>query len=118
MIPDLRKTYYTRKIEESKGDLKSTWEILKHAMNRGNKASTVIDTVFVEGQELTDKKNKFQKHSITILLTLEISFQVQLSELIHVPLTILLKQMEGSVSSTFNQPKFLGYCQNLKMAKL
>ena len=86
-------------------------------MNRGNKASTVIDTVFVEGQELTDK-NKFQKHSITILLTLEISLQVQLSKLIHVPLTILLKQMEGSVSSTFNQPKFLGYCQNLKMAKL
>ena len=56
IIRNLRKTYYTRKIEESKGDLKSTWKILKHAMNRGNKASTVIDTVFVEGQELTDRK--------------------------------------------------------------
>ena len=48
--------------------MKSTWKILKHAMNRGNKPSTVIDTVSVEGLELTDK-NKFQKHSITILLT-------------------------------------------------
>ena len=86
-------------------------------MNRSNKASTVIDTVFVEGQELTDK-NKFQKHSITILLTLSISLRVQLSKLIPVPLTILLKQMKGSVSGTFNQPKFSGYCQNLKMAKL
>ena len=56
MICNLWKTYYTKKIEESKGDIKSTWKILKHAMNRGNKTSTVIDTVFVEGQELTDKK--------------------------------------------------------------
>ena len=31
-------------------------EIFKHAMNRGNKASTVIDTVFVEGHLLTTKK--------------------------------------------------------------
>ena len=56
MIRNLRKIYYTRKVEESKGDMKSTWKILKHAMNRGNKASTVIHTVFVEGQKLTDKK--------------------------------------------------------------
>ena len=69
MIRDLRKTYYTRKIEESKGDLKSTWKILKHAMNRGNKASTVIDTVFIEGQELTDKKQipeAFNNHFVNI----------------------------------------------------
>ena len=55
MIHNLGKTYHTRKIEESKGDTKSTWKISKHAMN---KASTVIDTVFVEGQELTDKKKQ------------------------------------------------------------
>ena len=57
MIRNLRKTYYTRKIEERNRDLKSTWKILKHAMNRGNKASTVIDTVFVEGQELIPEAN-------------------------------------------------------------
>ena len=34
IIRNLRKTYCTRKIEESKGDMKSTWKILKHAMNR------------------------------------------------------------------------------------
>ena len=60
MIRNLKKTYHTRKIEESKGDMKSTWKILKHGMNRGNKASTVIDTVLVEGQELTDKKTSFR----------------------------------------------------------
>ena len=44
-------------------------EILKHAMNRGNKASTVIDTAFVEGQELTDKKQipeAFNNHFVNI----------------------------------------------------
>ena len=69
MIRNLRKTYYTRKIEESKGDMKSTWKILKHALNRGNKASTVIDAVFVEGQELTDKKQipeAFNNHFVNI----------------------------------------------------
>ena len=29
--------------------MKSTWKIFKHAMNGDNMASTVIDTVFVEG---------------------------------------------------------------------
>ena len=69
MIRNLQKTYYARKIEESKGDLKSTWKILKHAMNRSNKASTVIDTVFVEGQELTNKKQipeAFNNHFVNI----------------------------------------------------
>ena len=69
MICNLRKTYYTRKIEDSKGDMKSIWKILKHAMNRGSKASTVIDTVFVEGQELTDKKQipeAFNNHFVNI----------------------------------------------------
>ena len=49
--------------------MKSTWKILKHAMNRGNKASTVIDTVFVEGQELTNKKQipeAFSNHFVNI----------------------------------------------------
>ena len=69
MIRNLRKTYYSRKIEESKGDMKSTRKILKHATNRGKKASTVIDTVFVEGQELTDKKQipeAFNNHFVNI----------------------------------------------------
>ena len=57
MTRNRRKNNYTWKIEENKGDMKSTWKILKHAMNRGKKASTVIDTFFVEGQELTDKNN-------------------------------------------------------------
>ena len=38
-------------------------------MNRGNKASTVIATVFVEGQELTDKKQipeAFNNHIVNI----------------------------------------------------
>ena len=38
-------------------------------MIRGNKASTVIDTVFVEGQELTDKKQipeAFNNHFVNI----------------------------------------------------
>ena len=46
MIRNLRKTYYTKKIEENKGDMKSIWKILKHAMIRGYKASKIIETVF------------------------------------------------------------------------
>ena len=69
VIRNLRKTSYPRKIHESKGDMKSTWKILKRAINRGNKASTVIDTVFIEGQELTDKKQipeTFNNHFVNI----------------------------------------------------
>ena len=49
--------------------MKSTWKILKHAMNRGNKASKVIDTVFIEGQELTITKQipePFNNHFVNI----------------------------------------------------
>ena len=113
MIRDLRKTYYTRKIEESKGDLKSTWKILKHAMNRGNRASTVIDTVFVEGQELTDKKQipeAFNNHFVNI--GDKLAGTVEQTD--TCPIDNIAKT-NGRFSFKYIQP---GYCQNLKMAKL
>ena len=113
MIRNLRKTYYTRKIEESKGDLKSTWKILKHPMNRGNKASTVIDTVFVEGQELTDKKQipeTFNNHFVNIGDKLGgIVEQTDTCPIYNIAET------NGRSSFKYIQPKFLGYCQNLKI---
>ena len=105
-----------RKIEESKGDMKSTWKISKHAMNRGNKASAVIDTVFVEGQELTDKKQipeAFNNHFVNI--GDKLAGTVEQTD--TCPIDNIAETNKGSVSSTLNQPKFSGYCQSLKMAK-
>ena len=41
-LRNLRRDYYTRKIEENKGNLKNTWKILKHAIGKEIKNIRII----------------------------------------------------------------------------
>ena len=52
-LKQLRKDYYTRKLKETKGDMKKTWKILKSAMYQPTKANPIEKLVF-NGEELTD----------------------------------------------------------------
>ena len=52
-LKQLRKDYYTKKLKETKGDMKKTWKILKSAMNQPTKANSIEKLVFND-EELTD----------------------------------------------------------------
>ena len=49
-----RSEYFEKKLAESNGDLKKTWQTLKQAMNREGK-SNPIDKLNVNGNEINDK---------------------------------------------------------------
>ena len=53
----LRKNYYSRKIEENKGNLRNTWKILKQAMGQGNKTNTLAK-IFYNNQEISEENEK------------------------------------------------------------
>ena len=53
----LRKNYYSKKIEENKGNLRNTWKILKQAMRQGNKTNTP-DKIFYNNQEISEDNEK------------------------------------------------------------
>ena len=52
-LRNLRHDYYTRKIEENKGNLKNTWKILKHAIGKETK-NVSIDKISKDGKIITD----------------------------------------------------------------
>ena len=52
-LRNLRRDYYTRKIEENKGNLKNTWKILKHAIGKETK-NVSIDKISKDGKIITD----------------------------------------------------------------
>ena len=54
-LKQLRKNYYTNKIEENKDNLKKTWQIMREAMGQGGKISSA-DKVIVDGITVTDKE--------------------------------------------------------------
>ena len=54
-VHELRKNYYTRKIEQHKHDLKNTWKVLKGAIGKANK-TIEIEKINFEGKEFTDKE--------------------------------------------------------------
>ena len=54
-LKQLRKNYYTNKIEENKDNLKKTWQVTREAMGQGGKISSV-DKVIVDGITVTDKE--------------------------------------------------------------
>ena len=61
--------YYCKKIEENKDDMKGTWKILKHAMSKGNNATTYTDSIVRGNQTITDKKlmpGIFNDHFVNI----------------------------------------------------
>ena len=67
-LSELRKNYYSQKLEENKENLKGTWKVLKQAMGQGTK-SLNIDKVIYEGTEYTDDKeiaDICNKHFVSI----------------------------------------------------
>ena len=52
-LKQLQKDYYTKKLKETKGNMKKTWKILKSAMNQPTKASSIEKLVFND-EGLTD----------------------------------------------------------------
>ena len=52
-LRNLRRDYYTRKIEENKGNLKNTWKILKHAIGKETK-NVHLDKISKDGKIITD----------------------------------------------------------------
>ena len=52
---ELRKNYYTIRIEQQKYDLKNTWKVLKGATGKAHK-TIQIERINFEGKEFTDKK--------------------------------------------------------------
>ena len=52
-LKQLRKYYYTKKLKETKWDMKTTWKIPKSAMNQPTKANPIEKLVFND-EELTD----------------------------------------------------------------
>ena len=54
-IRKLRSDYYSKKIKESSGDIRSTWKILKEITNNANK-STSINEINIDGKVVFDGK--------------------------------------------------------------
>ena len=52
-IRDARRKYYIKKIDENEGNLKQTWKVLNHAMNRKCKTSNV-GKLRIEKREICD----------------------------------------------------------------
>ena len=53
LLQKSRNDYYTKRINENKGNMKSTWKILKHAIGIENKDSTV-EILNSEGQQISN----------------------------------------------------------------
>ena len=67
-LKQLRKNYYTNKIEENKDNFKKTWQILREAMGQGGKISSV-DKVIVDGITVIDKEQVsdiFNDHFVSV----------------------------------------------------
>ena len=67
-LSDLRKGYYSKKLEEHKNDVKGTWKVLKHAVGEGSK-TTNVDKITEKGCQYTDNKeiaDICNKHFVSI----------------------------------------------------
>ena len=67
LLKRLRKDYYAKKLDETKGDMKKTWKILKNAMNQDINNS--IKKVVIRNTEITDNNEiveAFNEHFASI----------------------------------------------------
>ena len=55
-----KKSYFSQKLQESKGDIKETWKVLNAASGRKSK-TTVINSLEVESETISDPKKIAQK---------------------------------------------------------
>ena len=68
LLKCLRKDYYAKKLDETKGDMKKTWKILKNAMNQDIKANS-IEKVVIRNMEIADNNEiveAFNEHFAAI----------------------------------------------------
>ena len=60
----LKSDYYTKKIKESRSNLKNTWRVLKNVTNRSPKCTStdqirVHDSLVVHKQQISEEKNRY-----------------------------------------------------------
>ena len=60
----LKSDYYTKKIEENKGNLKNTWRVIKHVNNRSPKCTSidqirVHEWLVVDKQQIPEETNRY-----------------------------------------------------------
>ena len=68
LLLKFRHDYYTKRINESKGNMKNTWKILKHAIGIENKDSTV-EILNSEDQQISNTREiveAFNEHFVKI----------------------------------------------------
>ena len=73
LLSDLQKTYYSKKIEENKNNLKGTWKIFKEAMGQESKHST-IEKLFIKDVK-SQTRRKLQISAMSTLFLLEKGLQ-------------------------------------------
>ena len=63
-LRELKSDYYTKKIKESKGNLKNTWRVLKNVTNRSPKCTSidqirVNECLVVDKQQISEEMNRY-----------------------------------------------------------
>ena len=64
----LRTEYYTKKLTETKGDMKKSWKVMKNAMNQDTKSNS-IDRILFQDEVITGPTNlaeAFNEHFASI----------------------------------------------------
>ena len=64
LLRKLKSDYYTKKIEESKGNLKNTWRVLKNVTNNSPKCTStdqirVDECLVVDKQQISEEMNRY-----------------------------------------------------------
>ena len=57
VIRKLRSDYYSTKIKESSGDMRSIWKILKEVTNNDNKSTSIDGKIVSDGRGISDALN-------------------------------------------------------------
>ena len=55
MSADLKKTYFTNKIQEAEGNVKETWSTINKVINKRSKTTT-IQSLWVDGNTISIQK--------------------------------------------------------------
>ena len=64
----LRTEYYTKKLNETKGDMKKSWKVMKNAMNQDTKSNSIDRILFQDGVITgpTNLAKAFNEHFVSI----------------------------------------------------
>ena len=93
--------------------MKGTWKILKQSMNKGNNATTCIDSIVLENQTITDRRltlEIFSDHFVNI----GEKFSNKIDEAVQTLLKMFQKQKKGSLLKPLKQTSHTEPYPNLK----